>query len=282
MHVSSLLTTTILVPLQSIELFWENKFSDERKLEDTIPPRGGALDVKTFVGHEFSYEHDGTRHFVLPPAPKQGKKSFVLLAGSHDEFRVQCELQRALDIPNPHLEIAVRPYWAPRGASRFLELVRAGYYDGVALNRVVKQFLVQFGIAKDHETKMKWDEMNILDDAPDNHQFEPGFISFAGNGPDSRTTEIFIVMPGASREQLDSFGENSWETPFAYLINAEEDGVLSEIYSGYGDMPPWGKGPDPEAIYEEDGYEYLADEFPDLDYIERCYIVDEDDVGDEL
>ena len=33
--------------------------------------------------------------------------------------------------------------WSPRGASRFLELVRAGYYDGVGFTRVVPGFLVQ-------------------------------------------------------------------------------------------------------------------------------------------
>ena len=35
------------------------------------------------------------------------------------------------------------------------------------------------------------------------------------------------------------------------------------------------KGPDSERIYESDGYEYLAKEYPKLDYIQRCYIVDE-------
>ena len=43
----------------------------------------------------------------------------------------------------PSLEMLVKPYWSPMGASRFLELVRAGYYDGVALNRVVPGFLMQ-------------------------------------------------------------------------------------------------------------------------------------------
>lgn len=59
---------------------------------------------------------------------------------------------------------------------------------------------------------------------------------FLGNGDDSRTTEIFIAMPGASQEQLDYFGENSWETPFAVLQG--DANVLSKIYSDYGDMPP--------------------------------------------
>ncbi len=61
-----------------------------------------------------------------------------------------------------------------------------------------------------------------------------------GNGPDSRTTEIFIVMPGTGEDQLDYFGENSWETPFAVVLGDLD--ILNEIYSGYGDMPPEGAG----------------------------------------
>ena len=43
-------------------------------------------------------------------------------------------------------------------------------------------------------------------------------------------------------------------------------------------------GPDSARIYEVDGYEYLAKEFPKLDYIDVCYIVGEKDLAtkDEL
>ena len=77
-------------------------------------------------------------------------------------------------------------------------------------------------------------EVAIWDDYDPSIGFEPGFVSYAGSGPDSRTAEIFVVMPGASQEQLERFGENAWETPFGFV---EGDlGVLKRIYSGYGDM----------------------------------------------
>lgn len=43
-------------------------------------------------------------------------------------------------------------------------------------------------------------------------------------------------------------------------------------------------GPDSSRIYDEDGYDYLAEHFPNLDFIERCYIVDEEEglVSEEL
>ena len=44
-------------------------------------------------------------------------------------------------------------------------------------------------------------------------------------------------------------------------------------------------GPDSQLIYEENGYDYLAQNFPNLDYIDRCYIVEEEEaeiVAEEL
>ena len=97
------------------------------------------------------------------------------------------------------------------------------------------------------------------------------FLSFAGSGPDSRTTEIFIVMPDAPRHQLEAFGTNSWETPFGSVGDAEGLEIVGDLYS-YGDMPPWGSGPESQRIYAE-GYEYLAKDFPELDYIDTCRVV---------
>lgn len=272
-------------PDTSIELFWENEFTGERRTEGTIAPRGGFLEVHTFVGHEFSYDLHGARHYVASLEPNSLGQQFAVIAGDSGSISVRCELERNFRMEavySPFLEITVKPYWAPRGASRFLELVRQKYYDGVVLNRVVPQFLIQFGIAKDYEQRMEWDEKPLLDDFPETERsFEPGFISFAGNGPDSRTAEIFIVMPGTSQEQLDYFGTNSWETPFAFIAGPVDSSVLPMIYDGYGDMPPWGHGPDSDKIYDVDGYTtYLPEKFPKLDYIDRCFIVGEELGGD--
>ena len=61
----------------------------------------------------------------------------------------------------------------------------------------------------------------------------------------------------------------------------EEDlKVLSRI-KAYGDMPPYGEGPESTRIYEEDGYNYLEKNFPKLDYLDICYVVAEQS-SDEL
>ena len=141
---------------------------------------------------------------------------------------VRCDLQQPTntEVDLTSIDIIVKPYWAPIGAHRFLQLVREQYYDGVAFNRAVPGFLTQFGIAKDYELRSKWDSMQILDDTTF-EKFKP--ISFAGSGEDSRTTEIFIVMPNVEQRQLDYFGENSWETPFAYISGR----ILKDLANGF-------------------------------------------------
>lgn len=145
-----------------------------------------------FVAHlivcflEFSYDIDGQHHYVkLPPSSTEDEVQFAILAGESDGFLVRCDLQQKTEttseLETTSLNLLVKPYWAPRGAARFLELVREKYYDGVVLNRVVPKFLVQFGIAKDHEQKIEWDENTIFDDSPDvPRPFGVGYVSFAG------------------------------------------------------------------------------------------------------
>mmetsp|Transcript_41878 Transcript_41878/g.76551 ORF Transcript_41878/g.76551 Transcript_41878/m.76551 type:complete len:319 (+) Transcript_41878:112-1068(+) len=273
-------------PDTPIDLYWENHSLDDdhperRKLEARIPPRGGWHSSETFNGHEFSYIVDGKRHFVTPPPGNVNGEQFLMVAGDTDGFRVRCEITVNSQQYMDYLDILVKPYWSPRGAARFLELVRDKYYDGAAFNRVVPKFLTQFGIGKDFATRTKERELTIWDDFPKDVKFEAGTMSFAGSGHDSRTTEIFIVMPGVDQAQLDKFGENSWETPFAIIEDVNKSG-LKKIYSGYGDMPPFAKGPDSSKIYDADGYTtYLPKKFPKLDYIDRCYVVGEVGLGDD-
>jgi homoserine O-acetyltransferase len=172
---------------------------------------------------------------VVTDHPNANSEQLIAIGGREGEgIRVRCDITVDSGKNAASFDILVQLYWAPRGASRFLELIRQGYYNGVVFNRVVPKFLIQFGIAKDYQTRVDARDIAIWDDFDNNIPFEPGFLSYAGSGHDSRTSEIFIAMPGASKEQLARFGENSWETPFGFV---EGDlSVLNKIYSGYGDM----------------------------------------------
>lgn len=60
-------------------------------------------------------------------------------------------------------------------------------------------------------------------------------MSFAGGGPNTRSTQIFIAF-----EDLNFLGKEPWETPFGVVTSGED--TLNKLYKGYGDIPPFGKG----------------------------------------
>lgn len=267
--------------LEAMEVFWMGD-DGPHKVGD-LAPGAATLTILSFAGHTFEVQK--ANHMA-----KKAEGSFVvselatffsvgLPAG--DIIRVECGLRKQ----GTHiLRIEVHPDWSPHGAGRFLELVAAGYFDGVAMNRVVPRFLSQFGIGAIAETRKEWSRNTIPDDPSKGVPFRPGTMAFAGSGPNSRTTEMFFVMPGTPSSQLTHFGVNPWETPFAQLF---DEASLNEVggFHSYGDMPPWGSGPEPQKVHSQ-GYEYLAREFPDLDYFDYCRVLDESitgawDTGDE-
>jgi peptidylprolyl isomerase len=50
-----------------------------------------------------------------------------------------------LDVPGGRVTIEMRPDLAPRHVARIKELVRQGFYDGIAFHRVIDGFMVQTG-----------------------------------------------------------------------------------------------------------------------------------------
>ena len=70
---------------------------------------------------------------------------------------------------------------------------------------------------------------------------------------------------------MDYFGTNSWETPFGIVQGELKDTPIGKWHVT-GDIKPFGEGTDPQRIYQDDGYEYLGTQFPELDYIEKCRV----------
>jgi peptidyl-prolyl cis-trans isomerase A (cyclophilin A) len=221
--------------------------------------------VRTHMGRTFAYGENyqpDTKYTVLPKAPK------VVAVGGDlaQSVPVVCSTTKG------DIHMTIEPSWSPLGAGRFLQLVHTQYLDGCALNRVVPKFLTQLGIGADYDQRTRYRSWSIPDDPPQQIPFRPGTLAYAGSGPNSRSSEFFIVMPETPASQLEYFGTNPWETPFGYVHEEDVVNVVGQWYS-YGDMPPWGQGPDPQLIYQKDGYEYLKREFPEMDYIETCRIV---------
>src|SRR5207247_8674848 len=75
-----------------------------------------------------------------------------------DSFRVRISTTKG------DFVIAVHRAWAPRGADRFYNLVRSGFYDGVRFFRVIPGFMAQLGIHGDTGVAASWRGRVIRDD----------------------------------------------------------------------------------------------------------------------
>jgi peptidyl-prolyl cis-trans isomerase A (cyclophilin A) len=150
--------------------------------------------------------------------------------------------------------------WAPRGADRFYNLVRARFYDGNEFFRVVKGFVVQFGISGFASVSTAWQNANIKDD-PVKASNTVGTITYADAGPNTRTTQVFINL-GNNAANLDGQGF----APFGKVTAGMA--VVNELYGGYDDRPTNLQG----AIASQ-GNSFLKKRFPKLDSVIRARIV---------
>lgn len=166
-----------------------------------------------------------------------------------------------------HLDIDLALDWSPYGVQRVRDMAKAGFFKDVAFFRAVKGFVTQFGISGDPNMQAQWGA--IPDDPSLGIPFFKGMMAYAGNGYNSRTTQIFFAM--ANQYQL---GQSPWETALGFVTPATLH-VIDSIYTGYGDGAPWGSGPDQGRIFNE-GNSYLRANFPLLDYINECHLIDDD------
>ena len=164
------------------------------------------------------------------------------------------------------IKLEVYPSWAPLGAARFIELVKDGFYTDIALFRCVEGFLTQFGIS-DKPDKKHWHRKEIKDDPNLHKGIKKHYISFAGGGPNTRSTQIFFAF-----EDLDFLGNEPWEVPFGKVVEGES--VLKAFYKGNGDIPPFGHGPDQGKLHNQ-GNDYIRKNFPKTDFILSCSYMDE-------
>ena len=143
--------------------------------------------------------------------------------------------------------------WAPIGVDRFYNLVKAGFFTDIAMFRVVKGFVVQFGIHGSPLISEAWQNANIQDE-PVRESNLKGTISFAKAGPNTRTTQLFINLE--NNIQLDQMGF----PPIGKVIEGMD--VIESLNSEYSERPSNNQG----RIHAQ-GNAYLKSAFPNLDYI---------------
>jgi peptidyl-prolyl cis-trans isomerase A (cyclophilin A) len=202
-----------------------------------------------------------------PPEKAPAKKGTGGAAGSlmnpdslrekaPDEFKAQFTTTKG------DFVITVHRDWAPLGADRFYNLVRAGFFTDAAFFRAIPNFMVQFGLSAKPAVSQAWEKAAIKDD-PVKQSNKRGYITFATAGPNTRTTQLFINFK--DNAFLDSMGF----APFGEVTSGMD--VVDKIYTGYGDGPPSGRGPDQGRTTAE-GKAYLDKNFPMLDSIKTAKI----------
>lgn len=160
--------------------------------------------------------------------------------------------------------VEVHRDWSPNGADRFYNLVKSGFFDDVRFYRVVKGFMVQFGIHGDPAVTAAWSKSQVTDD-PVKQSNKRGYVTFAKSGlPNSRSTQLFINF--GDNSNLDGLGFS----PIGRVTMGMD--VVDKIYSGYGEMAEQrGNGPS-QAQLTGQGNAYLIKSFPKLDYIKKATI----------
>lgn len=169
------------------------------------------------------------------------------------EYKVKVETTKGDFVIHVHRD------WAPKGADRFHELVRMGYYDDSRFYRVVKDFIVQFGLAKDPKLSEMMAQSPI-DDDPAMKTNMKGRVSFAKLGVNSRTSQVFVNLK--NNRTLDEQGFAA----FGEVIEGMD--VVAKLYSGYGDY----SGPEQPKIIAQ-GNAYLDRHFSRLDQLKKATIL---------
>jgi homoserine O-acetyltransferase len=154
--------------------------------------------------------------------------------------------------------------WAPFGADRFYDLIRAGYYDDSRFSRVVPGYIAQFGIARDSAINALWASRSFRDDSAAARSNVRGTFAFAMTGPNARTTQIYINLVDNTRN--DSQG-------FAIMGRIVEGmAVVDSLYSGYGENSGGGMRAGRQGPLLNAGNAYVDREFPKLDRLVRIRV----------
>jgi peptidyl-prolyl cis-trans isomerase A (cyclophilin A) len=152
--------------------------------------------------------------------------------------------------------VEVHRDWAPHGADRLYSLVRVGYCEDIAIFRVIKGFMAQFGYHGDPQVIDAWKRAFTLDDETRQSNTR-GMVTFAqSGGSDTRTTQLFF-----------NYKDNSYLDPKFPPVGKVVEGmeVVDSFYGGYREQPQ-------QPMIQRQGNAYLRKFFPKLDYIESAVL----------
>lgn len=152
--------------------------------------------------------------------------------------------------------------WAPNGVDRFYNLVKIGYFDDVAFFRVVKGFVVQWGIHGNPKVSAVWSDANLPPDPPKQSN-KRGTLTYAMAGsPDTRSTQLFVNYK--DNTNLDAMGF----APICQVVEGMD--VIDKLNGQYGEEVT-----NKQGSIQAEGNAYLRSKYPELDYIKTSLVVGE-------
>ena len=195
----------------------------------------------------------------------QGSNREALLNPDDARFKVAapdvCTVR--FDTSKGVIDIQVTRAWSPRGADRFVSLVRAGYYDEVRFFRVTPNRWTQFGINGTPAIAKAWRNQTIQDD-PFKESNVLGTVAFAFAVPNGRTTQVFFNMQDNSATH-----DKEPFTPFGKIVAGMD--VATKLNNEYVEGPGGIRAGKQDA-YFDGGNEWLLKQFPRLDYIKTATV----------
>jgi peptidyl-prolyl cis-trans isomerase A (cyclophilin A) len=207
-------------------------------------PASKSADSKSATSKGTASSAGAARPSLLNPASLRAK--------APDVFKAQFMTTKGDVVLEVHRD------WAPIGADRFYNLVKAGFFNNTAFFRVVPGFMVQFGLAANPAVNKAWQTANIKDD-PVKQSNKRGMLTFAKTSlPNSRSTQLYI-----------NFGDNAGLDPQGFApIGSVVEGmdVVDKIYAGYGERPEQDK-------ITDEGDAYITKNFPMIDKIKMAKIL---------
>jgi len=161
--------------------------------------------------------------------------------------------------------IEVYRNWSPLGADRLYQLIKTGFFDNNCLFRVQKNYVVQFGIGDNREVNFFWDRHPISDEPVKAGNLK-GTISYARDGADTRTSQIFINMKDNPKLDTVNYNGTRGFPPVAKIISGFE--TVEKFYGEYGFEPA---NHQDSAMVE--GNAFWKRKYVELDYIINAKIM---------
>lgn len=196
----------------------------------------------------------------------------LLLGCSPKVFKEKWTKQKAPEVFRAKFEttqgdfvIVAKREWSPQGVDRLYQLLKNGFYNDIAIFRVVPKFVAQFGIHNDSIVNRSWRKFP-LDDEPVILKNDSMNIAFARAGKRTRTNQIFINLKNNNRLDTLAYGGVTGFPGIAKVISGM-DNVL-KFYGKYGDK--LGRRQDSIQTY---GNKFIKKNYPEIDFIKTAYIL---------